>query len=117
MRRREDGFRDLASLFHVIDFGDQLEVSRSTSPIHDTLTCAAHGVPLDSSNLVIKAFDLFRRKTGSKQHYWANLRKRVPAGAGLGGGSGNAATALWAANELSGRPARSHPPLPSSPFP
>ncbi len=31
--------------------------------------------------------------------------KRVPAGAGLGGGSGNAATALWAANELAGRPA------------
>jgi 4-diphosphocytidyl-2-C-methyl-D-erythritol kinase len=37
------------------------------------------------------------------QHYWSNLVKRVPAGAGLGGGSGNAATALWAANELSGR--------------
>lgn len=89
----------------VIDFGDTLEVSHSTSPLHDTLTCAAPGVPLDATNLVIRAFDLFRRKTGSKQHYWANLVKRVPAGAGLGGGSGNAATALWAANELAGRPA------------
>ena len=41
----------------------------------------------------------------TQQHFWANLVKRVPAGAGLGGGSGNAATALWAANELCGRPA------------
>jgi 4-diphosphocytidyl-2-C-methyl-D-erythritol kinase len=40
-----------------------------------------------------------------RQRYWSNLVKRVPAGAGLGGGSGNAATALWAANELAGRPA------------
>lgn len=40
------------------------------------------------------------------QYYWSNLIKRVPHGAGLGGGSGNAATALWAANELSGRPVR-----------
>jgi hypothetical protein len=51
----------------VIDFGDTLEVSASSSPLHDTLTCDAPGVPLDSSNLVLKAFDLFRRKTGSKQ--------------------------------------------------
>jgi hypothetical protein len=51
----------------VIDFGDTLEVSVSSSPLHDTLTCDAAGVPLDSSNLVLRAFDLFRRKTGSKQ--------------------------------------------------
>jgi 4-diphosphocytidyl-2-C-methyl-D-erythritol kinase len=51
----------------VIDFGDTLEVSASASALHDTLTCDAPGVPLDSSNLVLRAFDLFRRKTGSKQ--------------------------------------------------
>eukprot|EP00899_Mesostigma_viride_P008772 jgi/Mesvir1/17897/Mv12966-RA.1 len=52
---------------------------------------------------IIKAFALYRRKTGSNQFYWVHLDKKVPMGAGLGGGSGNAATALWAANELSGR--------------
>jgi hypothetical protein len=57
----------LAARFQVIDFGDTLEVSASSSPLHDTLTCDAPGVPLDSTNLVLKAFDLFRRKTGSKQ--------------------------------------------------
>jgi 4-diphosphocytidyl-2-C-methyl-D-erythritol kinase len=89
----------------VIDFGDTLEVSLSASPLADTLTCLAPGVPLDATNLVLRAFALFRRKTGLSQHFWCNLEKRVPAGAGLGGGSGNAATALWAANELTGRPA------------
>ena len=67
MRRREDGYHDLASLFHVIDFGDTLQVSTSSSPTSDVLTCEAPGVPLDSTNLVLRAFDLFRRKTGSKQ--------------------------------------------------
>lgn len=105
VRRREDGYHDLASLFCVTDFGDTLGVSRSPSPLSDTLVCDAPGVPLDASNLVVRAFDLFRRKTGSAQRFWAHLAKRVPAGAGLGGGSGNAATALWAANVLCGNPA------------
>jgi 4-diphosphocytidyl-2-C-methyl-D-erythritol kinase len=52
-----------------------------------------------------KALDLFRRKTGEAARFRVRLDKRVPHGAGLGGGSGNAATALWAANELCGRPA------------
>lgn len=103
--RRPDGFHDLASLFHVLDFGDTLRVSRCASPHADTLLCDAAGVPTDASNLVMRAFDLFRRKTGSTQRFWAQLDKRVPAGAGLGGGSGNAATALWAANQLAGCPA------------
>lgn len=57
---------------------------------------------MDDSNLIIKALNLYRKKTGSSTYYWIHLDKRVPTGAGLGGGSGNAATALWAANRLSG---------------
>ena len=52
-----------------------------------------------------QAFNMFRSKTGQKQRFAVDLQKRVPHGAGLGGGSANAATALWAANELCGRPA------------
>ncbi|CAM9535852.1 unnamed protein product [Discosporangium mesarthrocarpum] len=63
------------------------------------------GVPTDKSNLVIRSLDLFREKTGSQQFYKVYLNKSIPAQAGLGGGSGNAATALFAANELCGRPA------------
>lgn len=49
-----------------------------------------------------QAFKLFRERTGVDQHFWVHLKKSVPAGAGLGGGSGNAATALWAANAMCG---------------
>jgi 4-diphosphocytidyl-2C-methyl-D-erythritol kinase len=66
----------------VIDFGDTLEVSVSSSPLHDTLTCDAAGVPLDASNLILRAFDLFRRKTGSKQ---ARARSACGARRGMRG--------------------------------
>lgn len=105
VRRRPDGYHDLASLFHVIDLGDDMKFAKSSSVTRDTLVCSDDTIPLDGSNLVIKALDLFRAKTGSKQYFWVELEKKVPHGAGLGGGSGNAATAMWAANELCGRPA------------
>ncbi|RMZ52798.1 hypothetical protein APUTEX25_000917 [Auxenochlorella protothecoides] len=105
-RRRPDGFHDLASLFQVVSWGDDMEFEPlGSSAGADVLTCNMLDVPTDSSNLAIKALDLFRRKTGSRERYRVGLRKRVPHGAGLGGGSGNAATALWAANQLAGRPA------------
>jgi len=64
------------------------------------------GVPKDKSNLVLRALDLVREKTGNTDKFFkANLIKQVPAQAGLGGGSGNAATAMFGANELLGRPA------------
>jgi 4-diphosphocytidyl-2-C-methyl-D-erythritol kinase len=105
IRRREDGYHDLASLFHVIDLGDDMKFAKSSSKTRDTLVCSDDTIPLDESNLVIKALDLFRRKTGIEQYFWVELEKKVPHGAGLGGGSGNAATAMWAANVLCGAPA------------
>ncbi|KAI8474517.1 MAG: ribosomal protein S5 domain 2-type protein [Monoraphidium minutum] len=106
MRRREDGYHDLASLFHVIDLGDDmaLEVLPRGAGA-DVLVCSDPTIPCDERNLVIKALNLYRRKTGLDTRFRVTLDKRVPHGAGLGGGSGNAATTLWAANELCGRPA------------
>jgi 4-diphosphocytidyl-2-C-methyl-D-erythritol kinase len=106
VRRREDGFHDLASLFHVIDLGDDMDIELlPPSATEDELSCNWADVPLDASNLVIKAADLFRTKTGRKDYFRVHLEKRVPHGAGMGGGSGNAATMLWAANVLTGEPA------------
>ena len=55
VRRREDGYHDLASLFHVIDLGDTMDFTAlpPAAPA-DQLTCNMAGVPTDDSNLVIK---------------------------------------------------------------
>lgn len=104
IRKREDGFHDLASLFQAVGFGDTLELS-SIQTENDEFACNMEGVPMDSSNLVLRALQLMREKTGIQQYFKANLIKQVPAQAGLGGGSANAATAMWGANELMGNPA------------
>ncbi|XP_061351783.1 4-diphosphocytidyl-2-C-methyl-D-erythritol kinase, chloroplastic isoform X1 [Gastrolobium bilobum] len=100
--KREDGYHDLASLFHVISLGDIIKFSLSPSKTKDRLSTNVSGVPLDDRNLIIKALNLYRKKTGCEFFFWIHLDKRVPTGAGLGGGSSNAATALWAANQFSG---------------
>ncbi|KAK9273080.1 hypothetical protein L1049_017887 [Liquidambar formosana] len=100
--KREDGFHDLASLFHVISLGDVIKFSLSPSKTKDRLSTNVPGVPLDDKNLIIRALNLYRKKTGTDNFFWIHLDKKVPTGAGLGGGSSNAATALWAANQFSG---------------
>uniref|UniRef100_A0A1D1XQG3 4-(cytidine 5'-diphospho)-2-C-methyl-D-erythritol kinase n=1 Tax=Anthurium amnicola TaxID=1678845 RepID=A0A1D1XQG3_9ARAE len=101
-RKREDGFHDLASLFHVINLGDTIKFSLSPTKKKDHLSTNVPGVPVDDRNLIIKALNLYRRKTGSDNFFWIHLDKKVPTGAGLGGGSSNAATAMWAANQFNG---------------
>ncbi|KAL9405264.1 hypothetical protein Peur_002236 [Populus x canadensis] len=100
--KREDGYHDLASLFHVISLGDVIKFSLSPSKRIDRLSTNVSGVPLTEDNLIIKALNLYRKKTGTDNFFWIHLDKKVPTGAGLGGGSSNAATALWAANQFSG---------------
>ena len=104
IRKRDDGFHDLASLFQAVGFGDTLELTAIDGD-QDEFSCNMEGVPVDSTNLVLRALQLMREKTDSQQHFKANLIKQVPAQAGLGGGSANAATAMWGANELMGKPA------------
>ncbi|XP_017983997.1 PREDICTED: 4-diphosphocytidyl-2-C-methyl-D-erythritol kinase, chloroplastic/chromoplastic isoform X1 [Theobroma cacao] len=100
--KREDGYHDLASLFHTVSLGDIIKFSLSPSKTKDRLSSNVSGVPLDDRNLIIKALNLYRKKTGSNNFFWVHLDKKVPTGAGLGGGSSNAATALWAANQFNG---------------
>lgn len=100
--KREDGFHDLASLFHVVSLGDTIKFSLSPLKTKDRLSTNVPGIPLDDSNLIIKALNLYRKKTESDNFFWIHLDKKVPSGAGLGGGSSNAATALWAANQFNG---------------
>ena len=106
LRKRDDGFHDLASLFQAVGFGDDLTLKvLDESATGDTFSCNMEGVPTDSTNLVLRALQLMRDKTGRQLFFDATLFKNCPAQAGLGGGSANAATAMFGCNELMGRPA------------
>lgn len=103
--RRPDGYHEIASLFQAVSLHDDMYFAALPSDANaDQLSCNNPAVPVDDSNLVIKAFKAFRARTGVKTYFRVQIDKRIPAQGGLGGGSGNAATALWAANKLSGKP-------------
>lgn len=100
LRKREDGFHEIASLFQAIDLGDTLEFDLSEE---DCFTCSDPSLSLGEDNLVRKARRLFCEKTGWENPLRCHLTKRIPTQAGVGGGSSNAATTLYACNELAGR--------------
>jgi 4-diphosphocytidyl-2-C-methyl-D-erythritol kinase len=68
------------------------------------LTCSNPTLPTDAGNLVHRAATLFFQKTGIGEGVRIHLEKKIPLAAGLGGGSGNAATTLLGLNELFGKP-------------
>lgn len=105
LRKRPDGYHDLASLFQAIDLCDFLYMDLAKT---DCLTCSNPSLASDNSNLVQRALTLFRAKTGINDPVSIHLEKHVPMQAGLGGGSGNAATTLWGLNQLLGQPAKEH---------
>lgn len=105
VRRRQDGFHDLASLFQAIDYGDILTFTLAKKDSLIGVGPFGAKIPLDNTNLILKSAALFRRKTGLNFGIEIFVEKHVPLQAGLGGGSGNAATTLWALNELCDRPA------------
>ena len=97
--RRADGFHDLVSVVAPLAWGDTLTVEPASE---FSLVCDDPAVPLDGTNLVLKAAQAFRTATGFSGGARFSLVKRIPIGAGLGGGSSNAATALRALNQLAG---------------
>lgn len=97
LRRGHDGYHELASLFQAIDLCDTMTIAQATQ---DKLQCDHPELPTDRTNLIWKAIDIFRQKTGLSTAVDIQLSKKIPMEAGLGGGSSNAATALWGINAL-----------------
>lgn len=97
--RRNDGFHEIESLMAPLDLGDVLGFEKADK---FSLVCDTPGVPLDESNLVTMAVRSFEERIGSFCGWRITLEKHVPHGAGLGGGSSDAATTLLALNELEG---------------
>mmetsp|Transcript_3675 Transcript_3675/g.5031 ORF Transcript_3675/g.5031 Transcript_3675/m.5031 type:complete len:356 (+) Transcript_3675:73-1140(+) len=106
LNRRPSGFHDLASLFQTISLSDRIYMSKlPNSSTEDEIYCSDKSLSVGKSNLVVKALDLMRTKTGIQQFFRLYLDKIVPMQAGLGGGSSNAATAMHGFNVLCGYPA------------
>lgn len=97
--RRADGYHDLVSWFAMTGLHDVLDFVPSADP-RLSLTCNLPGLAVDQSNLIIKAATLLREAAGGAAGATIELAKRIPMGAGLGGGSSNAAVTLLALNEL-----------------
>ncbi len=97
--KREDGFHELETIFQMVSLYDDVELELLSSGIK--LECDSPGVPTDDTNLAYKAANLLRQSYQVEDKGVSiRLKKNIPFGAGLGGGSGNAAGVLMGLNHL-----------------
>ncbi len=97
--RRPDGYHEIDTLMQTVDLADHL----ACEPLADgriEVRCPGGGAPEGTGNLVWQALDRLRFASGRTVGMRVELEKRIPTGAGLGGGSSNAACALCAGNLL-----------------
>ena len=101
--RRADGYHLLDSVMAPVSLYDEIEVTaevRNTRRSHIRVTCDDPAIPADRSNLAHRAAALICRTAGLRARIAISLHKQIPAGAGLGGGSSDAAAVLTALNHL-----------------
>lgn len=97
LRKREDGYHDLETIFYPLAIKDVLEISRSEQP---GFTVYGLPIPGDSnSNLCIKAYELLKKDFPTLPFVDIHLYKHIPIGAGLGGGSSDGASMLLLLNK------------------
>src|SRR5690554_4676354 len=98
--RRADGYHDLESVMQTLELHDRLEFVIAEHDV--TLTTDSSEIPTGPDNLIVQAADLLRRRSGCRWGARIRLIKRIPVAAGLGGGSADAAAALYGLNGLWG---------------
>ncbi len=100
--KRADGYHLLDSIFAAIDLRDRIVVDvcdlAAHRPTRVTMRCTYPGVPCDATNLAARAAEAVLRAAGVGADVSIDIEKRIPPGAGLGGGSSNAATVLHGLN-------------------
>lgn len=101
--KRPDGFHELETIMLPVPVHDFLKFERGGNGIG--FTCSDASLPVDSRNLVHRAADAFLKLAGISDGVRIHLEKNIPMAAGLGGGSGNAATTLLGLNKIFGAPA------------
>ena len=99
LRRRDDGFHEIETLMAPIAIRDTLEIERRDGGGIE-FTCSDSTLPADGTNLVVRATAAFAASAGIEPHVRIFLKKEIPHGAGLGGGSSDAAATLLALDEI-----------------
>ena len=100
LRKREDGYHDIATLMQRISLYDEMIFSPADHGI--TVSCPGSTLPENENNIVYRAADALLSRSSCRPGIHITIRKRIPIAAGLGGGSSNAATALMTINDLLG---------------
>ena len=102
LSKRKDGYHNIFSLYQTISLVDHFFIKKAKK---DTFFCFNNKeLKFDENNLIIKALNLFRKETNILDPIELYLKKNIPIEAGLGGGSSNAATTLFALNEIFQKP-------------
>lgn len=101
LRKRDDGYHEIRSLMQAIDFCDEIEFER-TDVGAISIECNRDDIPTNDDNLIAKAFYFLKDRYGIPGGLKVKLRKRIPPGSGLGGGSSNCATTIKAMDEMFG---------------
>ena len=96
--RRPDGYHDLQTLFQILDWGDELRFNINNSG-QISRSCNIEGIS-ETEDICVRAARLLQARFDVQQGVHIDLIKRIPMGAGLGGGSSDAATVLFALNQL-----------------
>ncbi len=95
-----DGFHEIETLITPISLCDELRIKKSNSEKGIEFRCDDPTVPMGAENLVLRAAKAFFAATRLEPAVSIELKKKIPHGAGLGGGSSDAATTLLALNQL-----------------
>ena len=98
LRRRDDGYHDLQTVFQFIDLEDR--ISLYVRPDGRVRRTSAHAQVGEDADLVVRAARLLKQETGTSLGADISVDKRIPLGAGLGGGSSDAATTLLGLNKV-----------------
>jgi 4-diphosphocytidyl-2-C-methyl-D-erythritol kinase len=97
--KRDDGYHEIATVIHPVDLCDQIYVIKKMEGIK--ITTSPYNIP-EKKNIAYKIASLIFRRFHLKKGVFIHIRKRIPIGAGLGGGSSNAGSVALAINKIFG---------------
>ena len=98
--RRSDGYHELQTLFQLLDWGDEIRIRKTRQPQISRMS--ANYCVAESDDLAIRAARTLQRASGCNSGAEIGVKKNIPLGSGMGGGSSDAATVLLALNRLWG---------------